>query len=92
MIGRGALGRPWVFDAAHEARTPEARRAHEAATLHEHLALIEASLPPREALVHTKRQLSLYATGRRDAGAARGRIFAATTIEEARAIFDAIAD
>lgn len=91
MVGRGALGRPWVFDPAHDARTPEEQRAHEAATLEKHLAMIKASLPPRDALVHTKRQLSLYATGRRDAGAARGRIFAAATIEEARAEFDAIA-
>ncbi len=92
MVGRGALGRPWVFDPDHDARTPEEQRAHEAATLEEHLAMIEASLPPRDALVHTKRQLSLYATGRRDAGAARGHIFAAATIEEARAEFDAMPD
>ncbi len=89
MVGRGALGRPWVFDQQHEHRSPEERRAHEASLVERHLALIEATLPPREALVHTRRQLSLYTADRRGAGAVRSRIFDSTTIEEARAIFDA---
>ena len=88
MVGRGALGRPWVFDAAHEEWSGEERRAHEAATIEEHLALIEETLPPRDALAHTRRQLALYAAGRHDAGALRARIFRAATIEEARAIFE----
>ncbi|MGE0227689.1 MAG: tRNA dihydrouridine synthase [Dehalococcoidia bacterium] len=88
MVGRGALGRPWMFDAEHERRTHEARRAHEARVIATHLELIEASLPPREALVHTRRQLSLYTTGRVGAGPIRGRIFGATSIGEARAIFE----
>lgn len=89
MVGRGALGRPWMFDAEHEARGLEERRAHEAATMRRHLSLIEAMLPPREALVHTRRQLSLYTTGRVGAGVVRGRIFEAISIAEARAIFEA---
>jgi len=89
MVGRGALGRPWMFDPTHEARTPAAQLEHEAAVVAEHLALIEASLPPREALVHTRRQLSLYTTGRAGGSLVRGAIFAATTIEEARGVFDA---
>ncbi|MEZ4552457.1 MAG: tRNA-dihydrouridine synthase family protein [Dehalococcoidia bacterium] len=89
MVGRGALGRPWMFDAEHEQRTPDERRAQEARVMAAHLALIEASLPSREALVHTRRQLSLYTTGRVGAGPVRGRIFEATSIAEARAVFDA---
>ena len=92
MIGRAALGRPWVFDPAHEARTSDERRAHEAAVAHQHLALIEACLPPHEALAHTKRQLALYAAGRRDAAAVRARLFGAGSIEEARATYAALAD
>jgi nifR3 family TIM-barrel protein len=92
MVGRGALGRPWMFDPKHESRTPEERRVHEAAIVQHHLELIEASFPPREALVHVKRQLSLYTTGHYAAGAARGRIFASRSIEEARAVFAEIVD
>jgi nifR3 family TIM-barrel protein len=88
MVGRGALGRPWVFDPLHETRSPEARRACETATIEAHLALIESTLPPREALLHTRRQLSLYLAGQRGAGAIRGRIFSATTIAEARAVVE----
>ena len=84
MVGRGALGRPWVFDATHEARTLEARLAHEVATAEAHLALIDETLDPREALAHAKRHLASYATGRADASAIRGAIFAARTLEEAR--------
>ncbi len=89
MVGRGALGRPWMFDPEHEARPVGERRAHEAAARRRHLSLIEAMLPPREALVHTRRQLSLYTTGRVGAGVVRGRIFEATSIAEAGAIFEA---
>jgi tRNA-dihydrouridine synthase B len=84
MIGRGALGRPWVFDAAHEARAPEARREYEVAMTEAHLALIEEALDPKEALAHAKRHLAAYATGRIDASALRAAIFASRTIEEAR--------
>lgn len=88
MIGRGALGRPWVFDPAHEGRAIEERREVEAAIVERHLALIEASFAPRDALAHTRRQLALYASGRRDAGEVRGRIFRTTSLEEARAVYE----
>jgi nifR3 family TIM-barrel protein len=88
MIGRGALGRPWVFDPAHEARSPEQRRAHEKVVIARHLALIEACFPPHEALLHTRKQLALYLAGRPGAGARRARIFAAASVDEARRVFD----
>lgn len=88
MIGRGALGRPWVFDRDHAAQDPEARAAHEAQIISRHMGLIEASLPPRDALAHTKRHLSLYAAGRTDASTVRNQIFRAQSIEEARAVFE----
>ncbi len=88
MVGRGALGRPWVFDPEHERRAPEERVAHEVRVIDRHLALIESSLPPREALAHTRVHLSLYAAGQVDASATRNRIFRAGSIEEARAVFD----
>ncbi len=88
MVGRGALGRPWIFDAAHDLRSDVEQRAHEAGVVDAHLALIERSLPPDDAVVHTKRQLALYATGRHAAGALRAQIFRTASIEEARAVYD----
>ncbi|MCC6236703.1 MAG: tRNA-dihydrouridine synthase family protein [Dehalococcoidia bacterium] len=88
MIGRGALGRPWVFDASYPAQAVDAARQYEARVIARHLALIEGSLPPREALAHTKRHLSLYAAGRADASMVRNQIFRADSIEEARAVFE----
>ncbi|MFN8639508.1 MAG: tRNA-dihydrouridine synthase [Dehalococcoidia bacterium] len=87
MIGRGALGRPWVFDPAHEKQDENERGAIERAALEEHLRLIEEWLPPREALAHARRQLAMYATGHPEANALRARIFRAQSVGEAREVF-----
>lgn len=92
MVGRGALGRPWMFDQQHERRNPEERAAREAVIIERHLGLIEDALPPREALAHARRHLALYAAGRPDASTTRNRIFRAGTIEQARAILEGAAE
>src|SRR5215831_11203426 len=40
MIGRGALGRPWVFDEAFEALSPAEQRGRKARTIERHCELI----------------------------------------------------
>jgi tRNA-dihydrouridine synthase B len=57
MVGRGALGSPWVFRATPP--TPEER----AAIIARHCALIEAHLPERLALVQLKKHLAWYSAG-----------------------------
>ena len=57
MIGRGALGRPWIFQG--DAPSREQR----AAVIRRHATLIEAHLPERLALVQLKKHLSWYADG-----------------------------
>jgi tRNA-dihydrouridine synthase B len=57
MIGRGALGTPWVFRATPP--TPEER----AAIISRHCALIEAHLPERLAVVQLKKHLAWYSAG-----------------------------
>ena len=89
MIGRGALGRPWVFDPTYAALTREQITDYEDRVISRHMELIEASLPPKEALAHTKRHLSLYAAGRPNASGVRNQIFRAQTIAEAGATFEA---
>jgi nifR3 family TIM-barrel protein len=76
MIGRGALGAPWIFRGGpvdHEAQ---------AAIIRRHVELVEAHLPARVALVQLKKHLAWYSTGLRGSAALRPRLFAATSAAE----------
>ncbi len=84
MIGRGALGAPWIF------RGEEVPREERARIIRRHAELIETHLPERRALVQLKKHLAWYAAGRPGAAAARPRLFQASTPGEARAIFWAL--
>jgi tRNA-dihydrouridine synthase B len=81
MIGRGALGAPWIFRAA-----PVDRDAR-AAIIRRHTALIEAHLPERVALVQLKKHLAWYSSGLRGSAALRPRLFEATSPAEVRELF-----
>lgn len=81
MIGRGALGAPWIFHGA--AVTREER----AAIIERHCALIEAHLPERLALVQLKKHLAWYSAGHARSAALRPRLFAAASAAEVRALF-----
>lgn len=84
MIGRGALGRPWVF------RGRAVDDAERAAIVRRHCALIEAHLPERLALVQLKKHLAWYAEGRPNAARTRAALFAARTAAEATDTFWAL--
>ena len=84
MIGRGALGRPWVF------RGRAVDDAERAAIVRRHCALIEAHLPERLALVQLKKHLAWYAEGRPNAARTRAALFAAQTAAEATDTFWAL--
>lgn len=71
MIGRGALGAPWVFRGEPVTRDEQAR------IIRRHCALIEAHLPPRLALVQLKKHLAWYADGLPFAARTRPAIFRA---------------
>jgi nifR3 family TIM-barrel protein len=73
MIGRGALGAPWVF------RGTPVGRDERAAVIRRHAALIQAHLPERLALVQLKKHLAWYSAGLPGSAALRPRLFAATT-------------
>ena len=81
MIGRGALGRPWVF------RGREVTREERAAVIRRHCALIEAHLPARVALVQLKKHLAWYSEGRPNAARTRPALFSAGTPADVSAIF-----
>jgi len=81
MIGRGALGAPWIF------RGAPATRDDRAAVIRRHCALIEAHLPERLALVQVKKHLAWYSAGLPGSAALRPRLFAAGSAAEARRLF-----
>jgi tRNA-dihydrouridine synthase B len=71
MIGRGALGAPWVFAGR------AVSRAEQAQIIRRHAALIEAHLDPRTALVQLKKHLAWYVSGLPCAARTRAELFAA---------------
>ena len=81
MIGRGALGRPWIF------RGAEVPRDARATIIRRHCALIEAHLPERPALVQLKKHLAWYSDGLPFAARSRPAIFAACTPAEVADVF-----
>ena len=73
MIGRGALGKPWVFSGR------EPSRDERAAIIRRHCALIEAHLPERLGLIQLKKHLAWYSEGLPGAARTRPALFAAST-------------
>src|SRR5881396_2568518 len=71
MIGRGALGAPWIFAGLTVSREEKAR------IIRRHCALIEASLELRTALVQLKKHLAWYAGGLPFAARMREELFGA---------------
>jgi len=81
MIGRGALGAPWIF-------TPGAvSRAEKAQIIHRHARLIEAHLESRTALVQLKKHLAWYSNGLPFAAPIRAELFAAPIAASVRDAF-----
>jgi tRNA-dihydrouridine synthase B len=81
MIGRGALGAPWVFRASpttDEDRAPIIRR---------HCALIQQHLSERAALLQLKKHLAWYSSGRPFGARLRPALFAASSVEALLALF-----
>src|SRR5437667_300414 len=73
MVGRGALGAPWIFVGEPMDRETRAR------IIHRHCALIEEHLPPRDALVQLKKHLAWYSTGLAGSARLRTALFQAET-------------
>jgi tRNA-dihydrouridine synthase B len=87
MIGRGALGRPWVFDPAFEKLSPEEQREKRFETILRHMELICEHMPERFALVQMKKHLVWYASGQPNSAATRNAIYAQTDCEAVLDVF-----
>ena len=82
MIGRGALGRPWVFDERFETLDRAEQRQYRARVIARHVALIQAHFPDRYGLVQLKKHLAWYTDGLGHAAACRAAIFHGGTAAE----------
>jgi nifR3 family TIM-barrel protein len=81
MIGRGALGRPWIF------RGVEVDRAERARIIRRHCALMEAHLPPKVAFVQLRKHLAWYAADRPGMAELRRQLFETQEPAEALDLF-----
>lgn len=84
MIGRAALGNPWVFSKEGRPHVPE----HILKTAQDHLKLIEQFLPAERMLGYIKNHISRYFRDLRGSSAARQKIFASQSLSDLKLTLD----
>ena len=87
MIGRAALGAPWIFAPA----PPPVTMALRTSALSRHLALIEEFLPAERLLGHIKSSACRYFKGEHGSGAIRQQIFASPSFAALQELVKALA-
>lgn len=87
MIGRGALGKPWVFDREFSLLTLEAQHSYKFKVIERHLDLIQEHMNERFALVQAKKHLAWYIAGTRASAKGRATVFTFEEIGELRKWF-----
>jgi tRNA-dihydrouridine synthase B len=75
MIGRGALGKPWVFDREFPLLSPEVQHQLKFKAIERHLDLIEIHQPEKLAFVQMKKHLGWYISGTKGSAEARAKVF-----------------
>lgn len=88
MIGRGALGKPWVFDKEFENLSHRAQHYYKFSVIQRHLDLIEAHFPERLALVQMKKHLGWYISATKDSARARSHVFSFEEVPALRDFFE----
>lgn len=86
MVGRGALGRPWVFDERYDALPRAKQWQYRARAIRRHVELIQSNFVenPRYALNQLRKHLGWYVEGGLPGcNAARGAVHAAKAPDEA---------
>jgi len=81
MIGRGALGAPWIFSAT------TVSPADKAGVIRRHCTLIETHLPERQALIQLKKHLAWYSAGLPGGARLRAALYGAADAASVQALF-----
>jgi tRNA-dihydrouridine synthase len=87
MIGRGALGRPWIFSETFDALSPQGRRDYKWGVIERHCALIREHFREKYALVQMQKHLAWYTEGLGHATDCRRRLFECRAHDEVWATF-----
>jgi len=87
MIGRGALGSPWVFDEELDTLPADGQRARKARVIRRHFELIREHFREKYALIQMKKHLAWYTEGLGHATRCRAEIFQSRSAEEVWAVF-----
>ena len=87
MIGRGALGRPWVFNEGFDALPRGAQRAYRARVIARHCELIRGHFREKYALIQMKKHLAWYTEGLGHATDCRAAIFQSRSPAEVWDVF-----
>jgi tRNA-dihydrouridine synthase B len=88
MIGRGALGKPWVFDPEFERLSGPAQHEYKFKVIRRHLDLIETHMHPGLALVQMKKHLGWYISGTKGGAEARRKVFTFEAKQDLRTWFE----
>lgn len=96
MVGRGALGNPWIFEniialfEGRDAREPDAAERVDVALAHV-AAMIEEK-GERVGIAESRKHISWYIKGMRGAAELRGKVNSALTLDEMKTILTSIKD
>ena len=92
MIGRGAMGHPWIFreivDALEGKQTPAMSLDERLSVAAEHLDAMLADKGERTRVAEAKKHMAWYISGIPGAAAARGSVMTASSPEELRAVLE----
>src|SRR5262245_57766801 len=88
MIGRGALGSPWIFEESFDELPADAQRAYKVRVIARHCELIREHFREKYALIQLKKHLAWYTEGLGNASRCRSEIFAARSAEEVQEVFE----
>ncbi|MBN9493825.1 tRNA dihydrouridine synthase DusB [bacterium] len=89
MVGRGALGRPWIFDEAYACLPACEQRAYRTRVIQRHIALIKEHCTehPKAVMIQMKNHLAWYTEGIGESSAMRDRIVRCHDVDGIEAIF-----
>lgn len=92
MIGRGAMGHPWIFreivDALEGKQTPAMSLDERLSVAAEHLDAMLADKGESTGVAEAKKHMAWYISGIPGAAAARGSVMTASSPEELRAVLE----